>query len=865
MNAAGERPPRIASWLLSRILPKKDAVFLCGEFEEIFFEILEKKGVASAQAWYWMQVLKSAPGFIMYSLYWRVAMLRNYLVISLRNLRKNTLYSLINVSGLATGLAGFAIFAFIAGINFNADKFHKNAERMYGVIQDIKAPNGDRIHTAYTPIPLLPALRNECSEIEDAVRVMHAGRMTVRRNSDSFFEDKVLFVDPNFLSFFTFRMIAGDPETVLAEPYSAVLTESAAFKYFGDDNPVGKSLILDNNVDVTVTGIVEDKPPTSSIVFEFLIPIKAAEALLTGLDNWHDNRTASFVLLTDSSTPNILERKLPAFIDQYMGDAPGFPEQIYLFPLLDFRLNSNHIRTFMINTMKGDQYGFLAVGIVLLIVVGINFMNLSTARYMSRTKEIGLRKVIGARRSQLVRQFLGESLLLSFIALPLGIILFFLLMNFVGPYISEGEKYSRSFQYYAFLLKYLVEASLLMGICAGIYPAFFLSSFKPVNILRGGFQSARKGGRGRKILVVSQFALSVILIIISVTLKKQFDYLLHVDLGFNRDDVAVIRMTGLDHNAVRLLQEELSKSPQVESVSSSAGLPVRWQADRDVIPEDRSSDEALVFDVYGAGYGFTEVLDIPLVLGRRFSMDFGLAGGFIINETAVQRLDWDDPVGKQLSIEDKTETVIGVVKDFQFRYIGYNIQPAVLYVESDKPDYMLIEVVSPDGIHAVRSFIADFWPGFSPDLPFEFFTLDDHYYDQYRYIEILSVLGSMIGIVAVIYSCLGLLGLAAYTVERRTKEIGIRKALGASIAGVIWIFLKEFLILVTISNLIAIPLAYITVDGLLQLAWRFYRTDIGVIVFLFAAFITLFTAVITVTLQTLRAAQSNPVDSLRYE
>lgn len=796
-------------------------------------------------------------------------MFKNYLLVALRNLKKQKLFSLINIIGMAVGMAGFAFFAHTAGVKLNSDRFHKNADRIYSVIQVLPIANKDEEHTAYTPAPLLPALRSEFPEIEDGVRIFPAGRMTLKHKNDSFYENGILFVDPNFLMFFTFEMAVGNPETALSEPYSIVMSEAAALKYFGDENPIGKVLTLEKKIDVTVTGVIKNIPRTSSIRFEFLVSMETARALSVGLDDWTIHRQTAFLLLPDRSDKARLEEKLPAFINKYIADSPESPKRMYLFPFLDIRLKSSHITSFMATTFQASVIIVFSIGVLLLLVVCINFINLSTARYMHRMKEIGMRKVIGARRSQLIMQFLGESLLLSFLALPAAVILYELIHPIFSAYIGSPvlgivTTVSNSIWNYPFLLKYLLIAAVLTGIFSGIYPAFFLSSFQPVQVLKGSLHSGKKKRRGSKIMIVFQFSLSIIFITFAGILKNQFDHLLKADLGYSRDRIAVLEVSGEARSNLKLIKTEISRHPDVISVSASANLPGIWSSKRPARPPGVNEDEALTVEAYGVDYDFIEALDMRIMQGRSFSRDYEDSSNFIINETAAKRFQWENPVGKQLTVGEQTGTVIGVVKDFLFADIGFSLPPAVLYLEPENLNFLLTKFSSSDSFNSIREQLKEQMQIIAPDLPFNCYTLADYFHDMLRVLNSLAWFLNIIGIAAVLFSCLGLLGLASYMVERRTKEIGIRKILGASLTRVIWVLIKEFIILVAVANIIALLLVYFGWNRILQTGLLF-MTNISAGTYLFAVFVSLLSAAIAVTSQTLKAARTNPADSLRYE
>jgi len=797
-------------------------------------------------------------------------MIKSHLLIALRNLKKHKVFSLINIVGMAVGMAGFTLFALMAGVKLRADKFHERGERIYSVVQVFRAENKEDKHLAFAPGPLAQALRSEFPEIEDAVRVYPSGRMTLRRGEDTFFENNLLFVDPHFLSMFSFGMITGNPKTAISEPYSMVLSEAKAEKYFGDQDPIGQVLTLQRDVNVTVTGIMKNISRTSSIRFDFLISLETLRSLSDVLEDWTSHRMATFLLVSDKFDPSRLEEKLPAFMAKYYDDSPESPRRIYLFPFLDFRLKSTHITSLMGSTSPASVVIIFSIGILLLVVVSINFINLSTVRSMHRIKEIGLRKVIGARRPQLIAQFLGESLLLSFIAVPVAVILYEIIHPIFYAYMGDlslivfTPQVSNSIWNYPFLLKYLLVAAILTGAFSGLYPAFFLSSFQPLHVLKESFRPGRKKKRGSKAVIVFQFFLSVIFIACAGLLKYQSGHLLEADLGFNREKIAVVQLGKESQSKLDVLKTEIARHPDVVQVSAASSLPIVWESPTPVRLPQAGEDEALTVESYGIDYGFVEALEFEIKEGRSFSRDFADKNSVILSETAVQKLGWENPIGRQLVVGDQTGTVIGVVNDFLFADIGFQIPPAVLYLEPEQLNVLLVKFSSVEMFPELRKFIKEQWLSLTPDLPFECMMMSEYFSQVFGLLSKFSGFLNMIGMTAVLFSCLGLLGLTTYLVKQRTKEIGIRKVLGASSLGIMWRVTREFLVLVAIANVIALGLIYYGWHRVLQTGLLFI-TDINAGTYILAVSLSLMTAFLAVSSQTLKAAWTNPAHSLRYE
>ncbi len=797
-------------------------------------------------------------------------MIKSYILIALRNLRKQKAFSWINIFGMAVGMAGFILFALMAGSKLRADKFHEKAEQIYSVVQVFQNENKEDQHLAFTPGPMAKALRSEFPEIKDACRVYPAGQVALKRGEDTFSERSVLFVDPSFLSLFSFKMTAGDPETALSEPYSLVLSEASARKYFGDENPIGRVLTFNKDTNLRVTGVIKNITRTSSIKFDFLVSLETVRAFSGILDDWSAHRMATFLLVSDAFDRSGFEERLPDFLFKHFGSTPESPEKIYLFPFLDFRLKSRHITSFMGSSSPTSVYIIFSIGILLLLVVSINFVNLATVRSMHRTKEIGLRKVVGARRPQLILQFLGESLILSIIAIPLAVVLY----EVIHPifYASMGDfamlsfvpQVSNSIWNYPFLLKYLVGAAVLTGLFSGLYPAFFLSSLQPLHVLKENFQPGRKKKRGSKAMIVFQFSLSILFISCAFLLKYQARHLFEADFGYNREKVAYVELGKEARDKLDVLKTEIARHEEVVHVSGAGSLPVVWESPAPVRLPDTAEDESVTMQAYGVDYGFVETLEIQMEKGRRFSRDFADADSLILTEAALEKLKWEHPIGRQLIVGGRTGTVVGVAEDFLFADIGFQIPPAVLYLEPDGSRVLLVRYSSEEGFPELRKYIKQQWVTLMPDSPFECSTLSDYFSRVFGLLGKLTGFLNMIGMTAILFSCLGLLGLTSYLTKQRTKEIGIRKVLGASAGNIMWRMTREFLILVAVANVIALGLVYFGWSKALQTGLLFI-TPINAGTYIMAVTVSLAAAFLAVLTQTLKAARTNPALSLRSE
>ena len=788
-------------------------------------------------------------------------MIKNYIKIAFRNMNRQKIFSLITMSGLVIGLSVFIMFALLTYRTSNFDAFHENSGRIHAVVQVLPGGQEGEQHSAITPPPLVPALISEFPEIEKAARFHPAGRIIVKHQDKVFYETGVKFVDVDFLSIFSFKMISGEKETALTRANSVVLTVDLAEKYFPDENPIGKILTLDNRIDVMVTGVTENTPENSTIHYDFLVSMATAPALYDWMDDWGTNNQAAFLLLSEGSDSVKLEEKLSGFITKYYPDTKDAPQSFYLHSLLNFFLGSEGIDNYW-NDGHISYISIWIVAVLLLIIACINFMNISTARYVTRANEVGMRKVVGAHRSQLVKQFLGESTLMALISLPPAVLLYELFRPVFAA--NLGGIFDTPIMENPQVLILIFIVALLTGIFAGSYPAFYLSAFKPVLVLKKRLTSGKKGSRFRKVLVIIQFTFSVILILMTVISIKQSEHNLKVDLGFNRSNILAVTISSESRDKLEIFKNELSQNKDIISLSASNGLPVEWNTERLVLPEGFLEEDAFNMNNYGIDYGLLEMLDIDILQGRGFAREFSDRGNFILNETAVKQLQWNDPIGKQVAIGAKKGTVIGVAKDYHFKTIYLEkISPAVMYLGADELNYLFIKYATPESLAGVTEFVREKWNVIAPDLPFEYITLENAFYDNFQGDKTSAMTGTL-GALAIFLSCLGLFGLSTYSVERRIKEIGIRKVLGASVSGIVKMLTKDFIKLVAIANLIGIPLAYFMMNAIINFVYT-YPIKIGAELFIITAGLTLLLAFFTVSAQTIKSALANPVNCLKYE
>jgi putative ABC transport system permease protein len=799
-------------------------------------------------------------------------MFKNYFMTALRSLRRQKTFSVINAMGMAVGMAVFMVLTQSAGGKLNADRFHPNAGRIYGIVQVLPTEDKAERHTVSAPAPLLEALENEFAEIEAGTRAIPGGQRILRWGERSFYERRILFVDPEFLAMFHFPMLRGGSDGFRSDPRAIVLSQTAATKYFGAEDPVGKTLTLDNTVDLTVAGVVKDPPRRSSFQFDVLIPFGVLKEVGKDLDDWKTDLAAVFLLVRKGFEEAAFEAKLEDFVARHFDASPERVRRLYLLPFLDFRLKSSHIESFLPSSQPVYVVIPFMLGALLLLIVSLNFINLSTARHFCRMKEIGLRKVVGARRVQIVVQLIGESVLMALLALPLAVLLFAIINPAIKTYllaplagidgVSAGG--AEPLLASAYLLKYALLAALLTGIFSGIFPALRLSAFHPVQILKGSAHPGRKKRRGSRIMVAFQFTVAVIFIAFAAITKSQTRNFLRADFGFDRERVATVAVPAELRPKIETLRTEIARDPRVLSVSASAGLPLIWTDNRPARPAGSDPAESVSMDAYGVDYGFIETLGIDILAGKGFSRDSGVRDGFIINQAAAAKLGWADPVDRELVVGDRAGTVIGVARDFLFDDIGFSIPPAALMIDEANLNHILVKYSAGTTPATMRSGLERTWRSFAYGLPFEFSTLED------RFDKTFDVLGRMaqflngLGLAIVFFSGLGLLGLTTFAVERRTREVGIRKVLGASGENISWSLSREFVVPVAVAT--AIGLALITVGWRMVLkTGMLFITGIGFGTYVLAVGVCVAAAALAVVTQTIKAARANPVDSLRVE
>ncbi len=790
-------------------------------------------------------------------------LLWSYLKSALRHFRRQRAYSLLNIGGLALGLAVFMICVLSAYVGFHFDAFHKNAGRIYGVVQILPSVEQGDQHTAITPGPLASALRAEFPEIEKAVRFIPASRQIVRFGTKKFYENGIGYIDGDFFEVFSFERVAGNTTASLADPNSVILTETTAARYFGTKNPIGKKLIFEGDRDRVIAGVIKDVPYDSSLKFDFLISLNSLPPDL--LDSWRANIATSFVLLKPRADPGLMKAKLSGFIDKYMAGPPDAPKELYLLPLTGFFHRPPNVPSHLAGNSPGELYIALVFGIIFLLLVSVNYSSLAIARCLNRIKEVGIRKVVGAGQKQLRFQFLGESVFLAFTAWLISWPVFEILRRLYTYFFSSAEGIALSPWKHPSLILLAAGVTLLVGVISGLYPAVLLSAVRPVRIFKGDFSSGKKGSRVRKILMAVQFVIAIFLVLSSIAVRSQFNYLLAQDLGFDRRDILVVPVSEELRTLLEPLKNTLRRQPGILAVSGAVLLPYKAGSEIRVRPDGTDEQNAWLMDEVPVDYDFLETMNIKLQTGRSFSLEHEDAGKnrFVLNAMAVRQLGWNDPIGKPLTVGNQRGTVIGVVRDFHFRNLVFRIRPTVVMLSPESNRYIFVKYADPSREASVRSIVRKAWEAQAPWIPFEASRLSDLFDDAYGDMKKVSQMFGLMGLFTVLFSCLGMLGLVSFILNAKTKEIGIRKVVGASASRILRKLLIEFVSLVAIAAAIGIAAADVIWGRVFKLYAYSVKIPLGA--YLLMALLSLLIVGTVIFSKAWNAARRNPVESLKYE
>ena len=803
-------------------------------------------------------------------------MLKNYLKLAIRNLFRHKFYSFINITGLAIGIACCLLIFLYVRTSLSYDNHHKEADSIYRVVTEDKKSDRQQWLTL-TPPMLAPTLVKNFPEVEAAARMIILPELLVANNEQKFFEENFYLADSTILQILTLPLKAGNSATALNAPNTIIISEAAAQKYFGNENPMDKILTIDNSLQVKVTGVMAKPTMPTHLKADFICSFSLARQLFPErLNRWTWHQFYTYARLKENTSKADFETKLASYVNKEVSpqtSAAGIQDYFHLQPVKDIYLRSGHLEYDQPN--RGNinfVYAFAVIALFILVIACFNFMNLATARSLKRAKEVGVRKVIGAHKGQLITQYLGESILMTLIAFMLAIPVVELALPFFNELSGETLRLHLGKDF--LVIAGLLFCSIPVGLLAGLYPAFFLSSFLPIDVLKSN--NTGKGFRLsalRQGLVIAQFVISVVLIAATAIVYRQLNYLQSKDLGFDKEQTLVLHMEGEKmQQAYQQFKTEVLRNPNVIAATASYGEPGGLVAGDGIrLHGDKINRPISMFTV---DYDYIPTMKLQMVAGRPFAQQFKTdeQQAYIINETAVRALGFGTPdkaLGQEIIWDEwlnpdklKTGKVVGVVKDFHFKSLHQKIEPFVMHVYPGTFNRMTIRV-RPGNIPATLAHLENTWKTFAPEYPFEYNFLDEYFGKMVESERKLSQVFTIFSGLAIFIACLGLLGLVAFSAQQRTKEIGIRKVMGASVSQITLLLTKDFTKLVLIAILIATPLAWYAMHTWLQ---DFpYRITISPWIFFLAGFISLLFTVLTVSYLAHRAASTNPIKSLRTE
>ncbi len=875
MNRPEKNPsrPEFAHCLLKIFYPDDEAYYTSlGDFKEVYFSIKNSKGILIARMWYWMQLLLLLKSLLTGTISWSLIMFKSYIKTALRNIRKQKVYSIINLTGFSIGLACCILIFLYVKHELSYDNFHQKADRIYRIERNI-----DYQHlTGRWPITsggYGPALAGEYPEIENFARLWRR-ELNIKDYKNVSHKQQLIAADNSIFKIFDFNMESGNKNTALSQPYTAVLTRGNAIKYFGTDDVIGKTLAFEldgKTVDFQITGIMEKVPENSHVHFDMLMSITTTPE--EQLNKFQNNYIYTYVLLSGEASVSVLEEKFKSFLTKYVYTRKKFlgkdvedaikmqlrpVQEIHLDPCPHWEIEPQGSQT--------SVFIFSSIAVLILVIACINFMNLSSARAFKRAKEVGLRKTVGACKHQLWNQFVGESMLLAVISLFFAILLVFISIPVFNSIF--GEILSKNLLLKPQNLSILVGITILSGLTAGIYPAYKLALFEPAQVLKGGTFSGTGKSTFRKCMVILQFVISITLIIGTLTIVKQLEYIQNRPLGFDKENVVIIPADSKQlRQKLDTFRSLLIRDSRIKSVSASSHTPGnKLFSDRGFRRIDTNETFNLINII--TDFDFVDTYGISIVKGRTFSRDFGTDknGSFILNEAAVKRINCsiEDVIGKRLSFSRNqiSGSIIGVMKDFHFKSLHREIEPLVLILSPESFSNISVRMSAGDQKETI-GFIRQKWAEIFPNEQFVFSFLDTRINQLYKSEEKMKHIFIIFAALSILIACLGLFGLSTFIAEERTKEIGVRKVLGASTYGIVLLLSKEFTRLVILANIAAWPLTWYLMNKWLQ---NFaYSINIGWLTFILSGIIALAIALLTVIYQAIRAATANPVESLKYE
>ncbi|MFC1725996.1 ABC transporter permease [candidate division KSB1 bacterium] len=860
MNNTKKSPPKIAAWILSKLIDRSVRDQAMGDFEERYYVMASKNGLFFAGFYYRLQILAVIPAFIKNSIFWSFIMFGNYLKIAFRNIRKQKAYTFINIFGLSVGMAISILILLWVQDELSYDNFHQNINRFYRVVVESQNDN-QLVLEAQTPIPLSEQLKLEFPEIVNTSRYFDNQTSVEFKYDNQILKiDRIAAVDPAFFELFSFSLIKGDPKTALNDPFSMLISEEYAKKWFGNEEPIGKILkIAEREKGFTITGVIKDIPHNSHLRFDGLWSFNFIREFGLPFDKWDFSLGHTYVLLQKSSNADEFTKKITNLIKKH---DPYSKKSLFIQPVKEIYLNSNFSFDLAHTGNITYVYLFSLIAIFILLIACINFINLTTAQSLIRAKEIGLRKVAGAKRSDLIIQFFGESILMSIIAIFLAVLIVSIFLPtfnhlvFKQLTLDPFEKRNVLFS--------LLVVTLFTGIVSGSYPAIFLSSFKPVKVITNSIRSYTGKSNYRQILVVFQFSVSIFLIIATSIVFKQIQYTRTRDLGYKKENLIYFLNREDFQNNFSSIKEDLLKNPNIISITKTQLLPIKmYQPVKQVNWEKKDPGEEIYMHDIIVSYDYIKTFDMKLISGRAFSKKYDSDSfNYILNEKAIEAigLTAEEAIGKKFSIHGREGVIIGVVADFHTGSFKHKIDPVVLRLGDC---YFSCIKIKSDNITETLANMEKIWKRFVPDYPLNYYFLDQSLDNLYTSEKRLGKIFGHFTVLAVFISCLGLIGLTSYLSQKKRKEIGIRKVFGAGIISVVYNMSKHYFLLLIIANIIACPIAYYVMSKWLQ--GFVYRINIDLETFILAGFTVFVISLFTISYQSIKAAVANPVDSLRNE
>ncbi len=854
-------PPKFAAWILEKINGGARSLSFIGDLYEIFRETAIESGLLKARLWYWKQILNSLNSLFKNTFMGSFIMLKNYLKIALRNLLKGKFYSTINITGLSIGISACIIAILFIRDEFSIDDFHVNGSNIYRVSNEFSGPTGKIYRTTRTRLNMADDLVENYPEVINSARVFED--YGVLSSDEKRFNDYIFFVDASFFELFTFPLIQGDPGTIMSEPNGAIISESLSEKFFGDKDPIGKTLTLEMKHTFVIKGIMKDSPPNSRIDYNMFVPISYLRNVIPE-ERYESTDVVTYLLLAEFASHENLKSTIQDFVIRKYGEK--FARRKYTIQnIKDLYLNSYLDREIGKSSDIKYTYIYSTLALIILLIASINFINLSTARGIKRSQEIGLRKVVGARKKQLVWQFLGESVLTSFFAVFISVALIHQFLPWFNSYTGKELSFRLFLDWQ--ITAGMIILALISGLVSGIYPALIVSRYSPVTTLKS--QGSNKNRFLRRSLVVFQFSVSLLFIVCTFIVSDQMNYLRNKDLGFDTDNKMIFEVYDSTFNEKRfqLLKNELMQNPDIVDMTSgfsTPGLYNGYEMPFEII--DSGNNNKYNMSLLWIDSEFLDFYQVKFVEGRNFNMKLAVdrKGALILNESAVKLLGLENPIGKRIKADyEKVEgEIIGVVQDGHLGSLYDKIKPTVFQYSLDMVSSLSLSYM-PGSEQELITYMNEKWNELYPGMVLNHFFMNERIERQYSDVEKTEKVYNFAALLSVLIACLGLFGLSSYNAESKIKEIGIRKVLGSSVSSIIKLMTKDFIILVLIANIFAYPTAYyIMSKWLVQFA---YTAGIKPQTFFITSLITLSIALLTIIYQSFRSALANPVDSLRYE